>query len=476
MKKLFCLMLVLVMMMAQTTVGFAAVQTPTGATERVIVKYKASKAKSKIVNLKAKVRHEYKHVNAMALSLTRQQINKLEEDPDIKVEPDVVVRATAQTADWGIAQTTAPTAWSSGYTGKGVKVAVIDTGVATHSDIPVAGGASFGYNSYIDDNGHGTHVAGIIGARNNTLGTVGIAPDAQIYAVKVLDASGSGYLSDVIAGVDWAITNQMHIINMSLGMSTSSSLLESAVNKAYSQGILVVAAAGNSGTSTGTSDSVEYPAKYDSVIAVAATDSANQRGYFSSTGPDVEVAAPGVNIYSTYLNNTYATMSGTSMAAPYVAGDLALLKEANAGASAAQLRQMLQQRVLDLGTAGKDTWFGYGLIQAPVSTVTPPEPPAEQQATVTTVSTDKAIYRVGNIVTIKTKVTNASGTALSGATVVLTVTNPKGVIQKFTGTTNSLGVFTVNPKYSVKGTYKVNAAGSYTGYTSSNQTKTFIMK
>lgn len=205
---------------------------------------------------------------------------------------------------------------------------------------------------------------------NNSIGVVGVAPAANLYAVKVLDRKGSGYVSDVVAGIDWAITNRMDIINMSLGSSSYSEALEAAVNRAYGAGILLVAAAGNSGTDITSSDNVEYPAKFDSVIAVAATDATNLRAYFSSTGPEVEVSAPGVNIKSTYLNNSYVTMSGTSMATPMVSGDLALLKQANPTKTNAELRELLHQNVIDLGyldamgNAVKDNLYGFGLIQA----------------------------------------------------------------------------------------------------------------
>ncbi|WP_235426967.1 S8 family peptidase [Cohnella kolymensis] len=270
----------------------------------------------------------------------------------------------------------------------------MDTGIAPHEDLSVTGGASFvSYTaSYADDNGHGTHVAGIIGARNNTIGVVGIAPDSSIYAVKALDYDGSGYLSDIIAGIDWSITNRMDLINLSLGSPQDSLTLHQVVDKAYSNGILVVAAAGNNGTANGSGDTLEYPARYESAIAVAAIDSTNQRGYFSATGSKVEVAAPGVNVTSTYLNNSYATMSGTSMATPYVTGNLALIKQANPTLSYTALRSKLDQTVVDLGAAGRDTWYGYGLIQAPYGSVT--SPPAAM-TTSTKVSTNKSLYITG---------------------------------------------------------------------------------
>lgn len=276
-------------------------------------------------------------------------------------------RLQKQTPDWGIVRLKAAKAWARSLTGKGIKIAVVDTGITLdHKDLVVVGGASFvSYtDSYTDDNGHGTHVAGIIGARNNEIGVVGIAPEVSLYAVKVLDANGSGYISDIIAGINWAIENKMDIINLSIGTNLSYSSLKAIVDKANNNGILVVAAAGNNGTDDGKGDSINYPARYESVIAVTATDNKDRRAAFSSTGAMAEVAAPGDSVLSTFLNNGYAKMSGTSMAAPYASGALALLKQAYPTVDHIQLRALLRQNAIDLGEAGHDNQFGTGLIQA----------------------------------------------------------------------------------------------------------------
>jgi subtilisin/minor extracellular protease Epr len=188
-------------------------------------------------------------------------------------------------------------------------VAILDTGIDyEHSDLNdnYIGGYDFANNDLepMDDNGHGTHCAGIVAAEDNEGGVVGVAPEADLYAVKVLDSVGNGYMMDVIS--------------MSFGSNLGSTSLETACDNAYSSGVLVVAAAGNDGNPSGEGDNVDYPARCDSVIAVAATDSNDNRAIWSSTGPDVELAAPGVSIYSTYLGGGYATMSGTSMACPHV--------------------------------------------------------------------------------------------------------------------------------------------------------------
>jgi len=266
--------------------------------------------------------------------------------------------------------------------------------------------------------------------------------------------------------------------------------LQQEVDKAYSQGVLVVAAVGNDGTSSGSTDTVEYPAKYSSVIAVAATDSSNQRASFSSTGSTVEVAAPGVNIRSTYLNNQYVTMSGTSMATPFVVGDLALLKQANPGLSPSQLRTKLRENVIDLGTLGKDNWFGYGLIQAPkgqTSTVTQPvtsQPTTTQPVvtqpnkleTKTVISTSKTSYLAGEKIYIKAKVTDSSSKVIQGAVVKFTITSPKGIITAFKGMTNRDGkvIFEIlTYKTTRKGTYKAVAETTYSSYIVSSSSTSF---
>jgi subtilisin family serine protease len=252
-------------------------------------------------------------------------------------------------------------AWAEGYTGEGTKVAVIDTGIDyTHPDLIAnyKGGKDFVNKDDLpmDDNGHGTHVAGIIAAcNNNDIGVVGVAPNASLYAVKVLDATGSGYYSDIIAGIEWCI-GKVDIANMSLGGTYDSPSLHAACDTA-AEHILLVAAAGNSGNRAGRGDNVNYPARYDTVIAVAATDSSDNRASFSSTGPPLDIAAPGVSIYSTYKGGGYATMSGTSMAAPHVAGTLALLLSGDIYGTAD-----------DLGSQGWDSLYGWGLVDAEEST------------------------------------------------------------------------------------------------------------
>ncbi|MGY0691387.1 S8 family peptidase [Virgibacillus sp. FSP13] len=253
-------------------------------------------------------------------------------------------------------------AWDQDLKGKGIDIAILDTGISSHDDLNVAGGSStVSYtDSYNDDNGHGTHVAGIVASKDDGRGTTGVASEANIYSVKVLKGNGKGDLMDIIEGIDWSIRKGVDIINVSLGSKIDSKTLKAKIDEARSKGIIVVAAAGNTGDTHMT-----YPAKYDDVVAVGATDKNNYIASFSSRGDELDVVAPGVEVVSTYLGNMYANGSGTSQAAPYVSGMLALLKEEHPSKSADELIQTLYDDTLDLGVKGKDPLYGYGFVQFP---------------------------------------------------------------------------------------------------------------
>lgn len=304
------------------------------------------------------------------------------------VERDIVVSAfakklptpqPAQVLPWGIDRIDAEKVWAT-YTGDPVRVAIVDTGIDTaHPDLVgnLKGGVSeVGYTrSYKDDNGHGTHVAGIVASVDNSIGVVGVAPRADLYAVKVLNRSGSGYLSDIINGLDWAVANDMQVVNMSLGTSSYSALFDTAVQRTVAAGVVVVAAAGNSGDGI---DTVNYPAKFAGVIAVSATGSNDVLASYSSRGPAVDLAAPGSAVYSTYYKSSYATLSGTSMASPHVAGTAALVLTSPIGPDdtngngvwdPAEVEHRMERTAQDLGSAGYDTLYGNGLVKADLAVI-----------------------------------------------------------------------------------------------------------
>ncbi len=290
----------------------------------------------------------------------------------VRIDDDVVVHTQAQMLPWGIDRADAELVWPGGNTGSAVKVGVIDTGISlSHPDLAL--NIKGGYNAIRftrnanDDNGHGSHVAGTIAALNNTQGVIGMGPSIHLYAIKALSSSGSGYLSDIIEGLDWAISRDLDVVNLSLGTASNVQSFHDAITRAYNAGIVIVAAAGNSG------GSVIYPAAYEEVIAVSATDSGNNIASFSSRGPEVDIAAPGVSVYSTYKSTKYATLSGTSMAAPHVAGAAALLIKTPVGLSdtdgdgvwdPSEVKAKLQASATDLGAPGFDTLFGAGLLNA----------------------------------------------------------------------------------------------------------------
>ncbi|MEX0851555.1 MAG: S8 family serine peptidase [Gaiellaceae bacterium] len=270
-------------------------------------------------------------------------IDELEDDGTVVVvEPDEPVAALVtsdprSSEQWGLVNAGFGAAWTAGFDGTGVRIAILDTGVtATHEDlagrVDTVNGNDFvdtiGNNTGTEDpHGHGTHVAGIAAASDNGLGGLGGAPGATIVPVRVLGANGSGFTSDVVDGILWAADptkGNADVISLSLGGAHCSSSEQIAVDYAEAQGAVVVAAAGN-----GNSNVPIFPAGFEGeVIAVGSTTWSNTKSSFSNWGtPFVDLGAPGSSILSTYKPgpNTYTTMDGTSMAAPYVSAAVALV-------------------------------------------------------------------------------------------------------------------------------------------------------
>lgn len=359
--------------------------------------------KKKWIDKKLKKNH---NLNILVAPLDETELEEVKMDDDVAfVEADSTVSIQSvgsintrhkivrkmdkngQTIPWGIHDIGVEYALDRNITGKKVKVAVLDTGVASHPDLQVDGGATFveGTSDYTDDNGHGTHVTGTIAALDNREGVVGAAPDASIYAVKVLDKDGQGTYSQVIQGIEWAIENKADIISMSFGGKTESQALHQAIQAATERGILVIAAAGNEGLGA---DTVLYPARYPEVISVGAVDQAYKRAAFSSTGPRVDLMAPGVDILSTTANGSYGVLSGTSMAAPHVTGAAAALWSKHKRWSSEEVKKQLFETATRLGDErqyGKgmvNLAYALGLVDGPIIHVpdqppTPPTPPPQ---------------------------------------------------------------------------------------------------
>lgn len=297
---------------------------------------------------------------------------------DFKLPPihiEEVSSTFSQTTDWGLNQLNIPKIWETS-TGKNVIIGVIDTGLPDHSDLSanLLEGKSFIPGESIEDkHGHQTHCVGIISAKNNSEGMVGVAPDTKCLCVKALSNSGSGTEDSVASAIHYCIDAKVDIISMSLGAPRPKELISQAVKRAYQSNIPVVCAAGNSGIS-----GVNYPAAFRECIAVGAFDKNNKIAYFSSRGNQVEIAAPGVKIYSTYLDQGYARLSGTSMACPFVAGVIALLisklKSEGKSYTVDGIRDLLKIHADDAGPEGKDWSFGHGIVDADGMIIATPDP------------------------------------------------------------------------------------------------------
>ena len=284
-----------------------------------------------------------------------------------------------QPTPWNIKLVNAPKAWARGFKGTNIKVAVLDTGIANHPDLVISGGVSFvpGVVSFNDGHSHGTHCAGIIGARNNSIGVVGVAPLAKLYAVKVLNDAGSGQTSWILAGMAWARQKKMHVVSMSLGSNSCPSVAyTNAIAQLNAAGVTVVCASGNSGRPSEPFRCVGSPANSPGAIAVGAVNSSKVIADFSSFGitccppgaNPVTIAAPGVSINST-IPGGYGLKSGTSMACPHVAGAAALVKQRFPTFTPAQIKAKLRATASDLGAPGNDPFYGAGLVDCNKATL-----------------------------------------------------------------------------------------------------------
>ncbi|WP_266077213.1 S8 family peptidase [Haladaptatus caseinilyticus] len=321
---------------------------------------------------------EFNSIKVMTIRVPKRTATALEKNPNVRyVEANGTMEALAETLPWGIDRVDAEVAHANGDLGAGADIAIVDTGIDDdHPDLQdhLGSGKAFvscgngGYfgncafsgnsnscnNSWSDDNNHGTHCAGIAAGDDNTEGVVGVSPNATLHAVKVLDCAGSGSFSDIAAGVEYVADQGWDVASMSLGGSSGSAALHDAIQYAYDNGVSLIAAAGNSGQCT---DCVGYPAAYPETIAVASSNESDGQSSFSSQGPEVDIIAPGTDIYSS-VPGGYDTYSGTSMATPHVAGAVGQLMAQ--GYSARDAESQILSTAKDLGLPANEQ--GQGLL------------------------------------------------------------------------------------------------------------------
>ncbi|WP_051287339.1 S8 family peptidase [Paenibacillus taiwanensis] len=335
-----------------------------------------------IYSLGGKIVESYPDLTMILAELSAANAAKLKGDPQIEfVEQDRAIHVLpeqgttveremshlsqfnqGQVIQWGAQKVKAIEAQQEGYMGKGIKIGIIDSGIDyTHEDLSIAGGVNIidGSANFMDDYGHGTEIAGIIGALPNHIGVLGIAPDARIYGIKVLDAKGDGHISHVVKGITWSIDHHMDIVNLSFQTKENSKALKKVIKKAYQKGLLLIGAAGNNGFNEG--NTVEYPAAYKEVIAVGAINSRDERTFYSGRGKELDVMAPGASIYSTTLHHQYTMTLGTSMAAAHVSGVAALIMEAKPHLNNREIRSIVMHTASKMG---ERNLYGHGLVDA----------------------------------------------------------------------------------------------------------------
>ncbi|MGG0419796.1 S8 family peptidase [Priestia aryabhattai] len=313
-----------------------------------------------IKQLKIKVIKKYKYFPIILASLNEKQYKQLKLSSEIRaIEPNKTLHSNSIDNEKNETKNINQN-FQTTYRGKGVKIAILDSGIdINHSDLNIKDTISFIPNSSssTDETGHGTHVAGIIGAQDNKIGITGISPDADLYGLKVLNNSNIGKNSSLLSAIEWSIDSDVDIIHMSFSSKKFSEAVSTAIKTAYKKNIVMVASAGNEGLYL--KESITYPGAYDEVIAVGSVDSKNKRSMFSSVGKQLEIMALGEKVYSTEPNNKYGERDGTSMAAPYVTGVCALLKEKYNDISNKEIRNQLRKTAIPLGDK---FLYGNGLI------------------------------------------------------------------------------------------------------------------
>ncbi|GAC1386450.1 MAG: hypothetical protein NVS1B7_4860 [Candidatus Saccharimonadales bacterium] len=400
----------------------------TATSQSILVHFKngTSRQNEDAINSKngARVKHSIAGIDVQQVELApgasvgetvkrySQETEVLYAEPNYEARRFFTPNDSYYSQQWNLTAINAPPAWDVSRSSAGT-IAIIDSGInANHSDL--AGEVTPGYNfianttNTSDDNGHGTHVAGIVAAiSNNNSGIASIGFTGKLMPVKVLGADGSGTYADLSSGIIYAANNGATIINLSLGGSSDSITLHDAISYAQQKGVIIIAAAGNNGSSVAV-----YPAAYSGVVSVSATDKNDNLASFSSYGSSIAVSAPGVGIVSTYNNGGYATMSGTSMAAPEVAGliGLALAKNPSVNSQIIGLMEETADKVgpFSYDGQGHNQYFGYGRINAgkllarintpvaPPTAVSPPPNTIAPPTLTAPVSTTPAVPKPAN--------------------------------------------------------------------------------
>ncbi len=466
------------------------------STNELIVKFKANisdiekeQVRKKFnIGLKSKLDKLRMQVIRVPNGDVENIMQRLKTDPTVEyVEPNFIAQKLSATNDpllsqqWGLFKINAASndilsAWDITTGDTSVKVAILDTGIEqSHPDLngKVISNINFTNSSTVSDlDGHGTHVAGIVAAAtNNANGVAGTGYNTALINTKVLDDNGSGYYSWVTNGIIWSADQGAKVITMSLGGSSYSQALLDAVNYAWNKGAVVVAAAGNNNNANPI-----YPGAYLNVIAVAAVDQNDTKAYFSNYGNWVDVSAPGVTIYSTYIGNSYAYLSGTSMATPFTSGTAALVWASGVCLDNACVRQRIEQTADKIAGTGSYWNSGrinaYNAVKGSIDIPAPTTPPAPEPTSAPTSTPTASPSNVMTVSDIALSYTNISArysritgvikvideTAFSpiySATVKATITSPSGKIYSFSGKTASNGevIFKLNTKE--KGTFNL---------------------
>lgn len=326
--------------------------------------------KQTLTTMGVKFKYEFKTLPAVIATISPSLVTTVRALPNVDyVEPVVTSGGfSAQDTTWNVTQVQAPTSWPSA-SGSGVILLIMDTGVElTHPDlnVPVAWHCVNGTLPDSDYFGHGTHVAGIAGAVNNTIGVIGVAPSVHLWSANILNSTPQIDAGEAACSIDVGNANGVFAYNMSWYLTAQNTTLNDAIHAAYyTYGSFFAAASGNNPPN----DSVTYPANLAEVVAVTAVDSLNAHASFAVTGAKTELSAPGVDVYSTALpggslcaagSGSYALCSGTSMASPHVAAAAALLKSYNSSWSNVTIRAMLDSSATNLGAGST---FGWGLLQ-----------------------------------------------------------------------------------------------------------------